>query len=104
MPNRFELLRSKSVVVGQFMDLMVPILVDVYAAHERHQVRAGQDARGSPRGGGLALRGHERVEERAGCVHAAQRGRGGFGLKPSSLEARAAWEAESGRLIRKRRR
>ncbi|KAJ7117663.1 hypothetical protein C8R44DRAFT_199718 [Mycena epipterygia] len=31
-PDRFELLRSKPVVVGRFMDLMVPILIDVYAA------------------------------------------------------------------------
>ncbi|KAJ6581866.1 hypothetical protein B0H19DRAFT_1370075 [Mycena capillaripes] len=31
-PDRFELLRSKPAVVGRFMDLMVPILIDVYAA------------------------------------------------------------------------
>lgn len=31
-PDRTELLRSKPVVVGRFMQLMVPILVDVYAA------------------------------------------------------------------------
>lgn len=31
-PDRFELLRSKPEVVGRFMDLMVPILIDVYAA------------------------------------------------------------------------
>lgn len=31
-PDRTELLRSKSVVVGRFMQLMVPILIDVYAA------------------------------------------------------------------------
>jgi E3 ubiquitin-protein ligase TRIP12 len=31
-PDRTELLRSKSAVVGRFMQLMVPILIDVYAA------------------------------------------------------------------------
>ncbi|KAJ7698902.1 hypothetical protein B0H17DRAFT_1196492 [Mycena rosella] len=31
-PDRFELLRSKPAVVGRFMQLMVPILIDVYAA------------------------------------------------------------------------
>ncbi|KAF8216810.1 hypothetical protein K438DRAFT_1558643 [Mycena galopus ATCC 62051] len=31
-PDRFELLRSKPAVVGRFMELMVPILIDVYAA------------------------------------------------------------------------
>ncbi|KAJ6514891.1 hypothetical protein C8R47DRAFT_1275714 [Mycena vitilis] len=31
-PDRFELLRSNPKVVGRFMDLMVPILIDVYAA------------------------------------------------------------------------
>lgn len=31
-PDRTELLRSKPVVVGRFMQLMVPILIDVYAA------------------------------------------------------------------------
>ncbi|KAJ7180903.1 hypothetical protein C8R46DRAFT_985964 [Mycena filopes] len=31
-PDRFELLRSKPEVVNRFMDLMVPILIDVYAA------------------------------------------------------------------------
>ncbi|KAK7025056.1 ubiquitin fusion degradation protein 4 [Favolaschia claudopus] len=31
-PDRFELLRSKPEVVGRFMDLTVPILIDVYAA------------------------------------------------------------------------
>ncbi|KAJ7739810.1 ubiquitin-protein ligase [Mycena metata] len=31
-PDRFELLRSRPEVVGRFMDLMVPILIDVYAA------------------------------------------------------------------------
>jgi E3 ubiquitin-protein ligase TRIP12 len=30
--DRTELLRSKPAVVGRFMQLMVPILVDVYAA------------------------------------------------------------------------
>ncbi|KAJ6620558.1 hypothetical protein B0H10DRAFT_2020828 [Mycena sp. CBHHK59/15] len=30
--DRFELLRSKPAVVGRFMQLMVPILIDVYAA------------------------------------------------------------------------
>jgi E3 ubiquitin-protein ligase TRIP12 len=32
MPDHFELLRSKPGVVERFMDLMVPILIDVYAA------------------------------------------------------------------------
>jgi E3 ubiquitin-protein ligase TRIP12 len=32
VPNRIDLLRSKAAVVGRFMQLMVPILVDVYAA------------------------------------------------------------------------
>jgi E3 ubiquitin-protein ligase TRIP12 len=31
-PDRSELLRSKPAVVARFMDLMVPILIDVYAA------------------------------------------------------------------------
>lgn len=31
-PDRTELLRSKSDVVGRFMNLTVPILIDVYAA------------------------------------------------------------------------
>lgn len=31
-PDRTELLRSKKEVVGRFMQLMVPILIDVYAA------------------------------------------------------------------------
>ncbi|KAF9047194.1 hypothetical protein BDZ89DRAFT_1058246 [Hymenopellis radicata] len=31
-PDRTEILRSKPVVVGRFMHLMVPILIDVYAA------------------------------------------------------------------------
>ncbi|KAJ7702191.1 hypothetical protein B0H17DRAFT_1127779 [Mycena rosella] len=31
-PDRFELLRSKPAVVGRFMQLMVPILIHVYAA------------------------------------------------------------------------
>ncbi|KAJ7087706.1 hypothetical protein C8R43DRAFT_1092601 [Mycena crocata] len=31
-PDRLELLRSKPTVVGRFMELMVPILIDVYAA------------------------------------------------------------------------
>lgn len=31
-PDRSELLRSNPAVVGRFMDLMVPILIDVYAA------------------------------------------------------------------------
>jgi E3 ubiquitin-protein ligase TRIP12 len=31
-PDRTEMLRSKQVVVGRFMQLLVPILVDVYAA------------------------------------------------------------------------
>lgn len=31
-PNRTELLRSKPEVIGRYMQLMVPILVDVYAA------------------------------------------------------------------------
>ncbi|KAJ7799117.1 hypothetical protein B0H14DRAFT_2904219 [Mycena olivaceomarginata] len=31
-PDRLELLRSKPAVVGRFMELMVPILIDVYAA------------------------------------------------------------------------
>jgi len=31
-PDRTEILRSKSTVVGRFMRLLVPILVDVYAA------------------------------------------------------------------------
>ncbi len=31
-PDRTEMLRSKPVVVGRFMHLMVPILIDVYAA------------------------------------------------------------------------
>ena len=32
IPGRTELFRSKPVVVGRFMQLMVPILIDVYAA------------------------------------------------------------------------
>lgn len=32
IPDRTELLRSKSSVVGRFMRLMVPVLIDVYAA------------------------------------------------------------------------
>ncbi|KAJ7625532.1 hypothetical protein FB45DRAFT_921679 [Roridomyces roridus] len=32
VPDRSELLRSKPEVVGRFMELMVPILIDVYAA------------------------------------------------------------------------
>ncbi|KAF9461243.1 hypothetical protein BDZ94DRAFT_1196596 [Collybia nuda] len=32
LPDRAELLRSKSTVVGRFMQLIVPILIDVYAA------------------------------------------------------------------------
>jgi E3 ubiquitin-protein ligase TRIP12 len=31
-PDRIELLRSKPQVVGRFMKLMVPVLIDVYAA------------------------------------------------------------------------
>lgn len=31
-PDRTEILRSKTLVVGRFMQLMVPILIDVYAA------------------------------------------------------------------------
>jgi E3 ubiquitin-protein ligase TRIP12 len=31
-PDRTELLRSKPEVVGRFMQLMVPVLIDVYAA------------------------------------------------------------------------
>jgi E3 ubiquitin-protein ligase TRIP12 len=31
-PDRTELLRSKSAVVGRFMQLIVPILIDVYSA------------------------------------------------------------------------
>jgi E3 ubiquitin-protein ligase TRIP12 len=31
-PDRTELLRSKPTVIGRFMQLMVPILIDVYAA------------------------------------------------------------------------
>ena len=32
VPDRTEMLRSKSVVVAKFMQLLVPILIDVYAA------------------------------------------------------------------------
>ena len=32
VPNRLEMLRSKSAVVAKFMQLLVPILIDVYAA------------------------------------------------------------------------
>jgi E3 ubiquitin-protein ligase TRIP12 len=32
VPNRMEMLRSKSAVVAKFMQLLVPILIDVYAA------------------------------------------------------------------------
>lgn len=32
VPDRTDMLRSKSAVVGRFMQLLVPILVDVYAA------------------------------------------------------------------------
>ena len=32
VPNRTEMLRSKSAVVAKFMQLLVPILIDVYAA------------------------------------------------------------------------
>lgn len=38
-PSRTELLRSKSVVVGRFMQLLVPILVDVYAASVSTPIR-----------------------------------------------------------------
>jgi len=38
-PSRTELLRSKSVVVGRFMQLLVPILVDVYAASVSAPIR-----------------------------------------------------------------
>jgi E3 ubiquitin-protein ligase TRIP12 len=31
-PDRTELLRSKPVVVGRFVQLLIPILIDVYAA------------------------------------------------------------------------
>ncbi len=39
IPGRMELLRSKSVVVGRFMQLLVPILVDVYAASVSTAIR-----------------------------------------------------------------
>ncbi|KAL4245224.1 UPL family protein [Abortiporus biennis] len=38
-PDRIELLRSKPEVVGRFMHLMVPILVDVYAASVTTPIR-----------------------------------------------------------------
>jgi len=38
-PGRMELLRSKSVVVDRFMQLLVPILVDVYAASVSTAIR-----------------------------------------------------------------
>jgi hypothetical protein len=38
-PDRTELLRSKPEVVGRFMRLMVPVLVDVYAASVMLSVR-----------------------------------------------------------------
>jgi E3 ubiquitin-protein ligase TRIP12 len=38
-PSRTELLRSKSVVVSRFMQLLVPILVDVYAASVSAPIR-----------------------------------------------------------------
>jgi E3 ubiquitin-protein ligase TRIP12 len=38
-PSRTELLRSKSVVVDRFMQLLVPILVDVYAASVSTPIR-----------------------------------------------------------------
>lgn len=38
-PDRTELLRSKPEVVGRYMQLMVPILVDVYAASVSTPVR-----------------------------------------------------------------
>lgn len=38
-PSRTDLLRSKSVVVGRFMQLLVPILVDVYAASVSTPIR-----------------------------------------------------------------
>ena len=37
--DRTELLRSKSEIVGRFLHLMVPILVDVYAASVIMHVR-----------------------------------------------------------------
>ena len=38
-PGRMELLRSKPVVVDRFMQLLVPILVDVYAASVSTAIR-----------------------------------------------------------------
>lgn len=39
VPDRTELLRSKPVVVGRFMELIVPVLVDIYAASVSPSVR-----------------------------------------------------------------
>lgn len=39
VPDRNELLRSKPDVVGRFMQLMVPVLIDVYAASVITSVR-----------------------------------------------------------------
>ncbi|KAF7309015.1 Ubiquitin-protein ligase [Mycena kentingensis (nom. inval.)] len=38
-PDRLDLLRSKPDVVGRFMELMVPILIDVYAASVTSSIR-----------------------------------------------------------------
>jgi E3 ubiquitin-protein ligase TRIP12 len=38
-PNRTEILRSKAAVVDRFMQLLIPILVDVYAASVASPVR-----------------------------------------------------------------
>ena len=39
VPSRIDLLRSKAAVVGRFMQLIVPILIDVYAASVNTPVR-----------------------------------------------------------------